>query len=182
MLALLLLKGLSTFEYSLRDKTITFEEVLLEDYDSNEGKGFLKSLRSGGDVHNFQTIDLGKSDSTLSPISISQATVESQDSGYIEIKYRAELNPKTSAEFVIEDKLKVKHSVLRIEENKTEFEIMRSDLFQLSQFAQLLIVLSKEESGKATQDSLKIAKAYHLGYVYLDYMKLIAKVEQRPAF
>jgi len=182
MVAMLLLKGLSTFEYGLRDKAITYEEVLMKDYDSSEGKSFIKALKNSKNKVGYMTIDLGDIDSTLSSIIIFNEELETRDSGYLEIKYRSDISPYTVVEFSWEDRLGEKHTLEKIPYKQSRFSSRKSVLIPLMDFSSLTIELDKNGSRELiARDSIARAK-HHLGYIEIDYLKATAEITQKPLF
>lgn len=184
MVAVVLLKGLATFEYSLRDKTVSYEEVLVEEFDTNNN-GFFSAFKKDTKQAkaSILRINLGESDSTMSYVDIYKGEIESLDSGYIEIKYRAELSPYTIADFVWFDKQKNKQSIRNLDPNFTEFTSIKSDLIQLSEFSHLEVHLDKKAiKERQSLDSLTLNQASHLGNIYIDYLKFVSEIRQKPLF
>lgn len=185
MVALLLLKGLSTFEYSLRDKATTYMDVLMEEFETKE-KGLFSAIKNAAkeeDEISLLTIDLGASTSALKLIDVYENVTELQDTGFLEIKYKAVVEPFTVADFIWQDKSKVKHTLKRVDPDEKGFVVLKSDLISLSHFSDLKIALDKQESkALMLQDSSNVDKHLLLGFIYIDYLKVVAKIEQTPLF
>ncbi len=186
MLALTLLKGLSTFEYSLRDKSLTYNEVLSMDFKTDNKKGLINRLRNGNSepVDSLLKLDMGVSNAVISSKSIDGIALESQDSGYIELRYRAELHPATAAELVWRNKTNSKMSIQKIDAEIEEFLVVKSDLISFSDFSELEVIVDEAKIKQhILQDSMLSAQEpFALGHVYMDYVKFIAELKQKPLF
>lgn len=184
MLALLLLKGLSTFEYSLRDKEATYKEVFSNDFKTKEG--FITKLRKGKEsaTDSLLLIDMGLSDAVAISRTIEGITVESQDTGYIELRYRSELHPITQAEIVWRNKENKKQLIQQINPVVDEFVVVNSELISFADFSEIAILLDNTGIQQGTQqDSLLSSQGpIELGILYIDYVKFIAELKQKPLF
>lgn len=185
MVALLLLKGLSTFEYSLRDKATSYKDVLLEEFETKE-EGFFNAIKNAAkdeDEISLLTIDLGASNSAVKLLDVYENVTELQDTGFLEIKYKAAVEPFVVADFIWQDKSKVKHTIKRVDADEKGFVVLKSELISLSHFSDLMIALDKQESrAMMLQDSTTENENMHSGFIYVDYLKVVAKIDQAPLF
>ena len=156
------------------------------DFKTDNKKGLINRLREGNSepVDSLLKLDIGISNAVMSSRSIDGIALESQDSGYIELRYRAELHPATAAELVWRNKTNSKMSIQKINPDIEEFLVVKSDLISFSDFSELEVIVDETKIKQhILQDSMLSAQEpFALGHVYMDYVKFIAELKQKPLF
>lgn len=181
MLAIVLLKGLSTFEFSMRDKTVTYEDLYVQDF-SPKGRGLLKKLTSTTKDRDNSTylklnFDVAAQKSFRLPID-SSFVFNSRDTGYIEIKLKTNLPSTIPTSLVWIDVDNLSTVITDLNQKIKGDQIIKSELFPFQNFHQLELRFLQPEG----RDSLVPVASANKASCFLDYVKFVKEVKQEQVF
>lgn len=173
--AVLLLKGLSMFEYNLRDKATTYKDVYVEEFDTKQLRNFFKRSKEKNITQEEGRLlmTLGGEYTTEGEIPLDEIEYGPSDTGYIEIK----INPGGIASLVWRDVHHEIHSIAELSSNTRNYIVVKSDLLALSDFSRLEII-SYKALGNKTSDATQVP----ISEYKVEYVKFVQRIIQEELF
>jgi len=167
MFLLLLLKGLSTFEFAIRDKTVQYEEVFTEEFLPQ--KGIRDLLRGGKKVPDEYTLELGLFQNLKATSVLPKLTYDSTDTVYMELRVRTNLHPDYSGVLALEAK---EGELINIKTltGQHAYQILKTPEFAFNDLGNLIILHELQ-----VMRTLEVDSSIDLGDVTLDYIKVFKK-------
>ena len=175
LIAFAVLKALSTFEYSMRDKEITYEELQYQNFQP-EGKKLIDKLKlKKGDEPDYLKMDVNLHDVSRLKIPVDTSfQFETHDTGYIELKLRTTISEAVSTSLVWIDTEEASRVITKLSPLTKGDQTIKSELIPFQKFHQLELEFDYNKEMMVAADTNAV--------FLLDYIKFVKEIKPKQYF
>ncbi len=175
LMALAVLKWLSRFEFTVRDKTIQYEEVIVEDF--RKEIGIWDRIKGAETESGTKVIDIGAHDAAYTKFTFLDS-IQSQDTGYYEIKYKPMLTQYHKVVLVVESNFSTEFVIDTVDTALTDYTIYKSPILPFSSLKNLQF--HKLRHTREELNSFGVSPQE--GSIELEYIKFVKQVKPQELF
>jgi len=174
LMAFAVLQGLSTLEFLMRDKTITYEELHFQNFES-EGEKLLKKLKMKKE-NESDYLEMNASIPDVSRLKIPVNTsfqFETVDTGYLELKLKASFPESVTTSLVWIDTEEASRFIAELNPLTKGDQTIKSEMIPFQKFHKLEFEFNYREEMPASDTS---------AVFLLDYIKFVKEIKPKQYF